>query len=78
VCVFLYSYYLFCVGSRTGGNLILSVQARMHETTLTSVTSSLVLDEIQRIDVNATVIPEHQVDHMIILSSKFRIVLFSF
>jgi hypothetical protein len=66
------------VGSRTGGNLILSVQARMHETTLTSVVSSLVLNEIQRIDVNATVVPEHQVDQMMILSWKFRIVLSSF
>ncbi len=57
-----YSYYLFCVGSRTGGNLVLSIQARMHETTLTAVTSSLVLDEIQRIDIDATVTPEHQVN----------------
>jgi hypothetical protein len=34
----------------------------MHETTLTAVTSSLVLDEIQRIDIDATVTPEHQVN----------------
>lgn len=56
------NYYLFCIGSRTSGNLMLSVQARMHETTLTAGTSSLVFNEIQRIDVNATVTPEHQVD----------------
>jgi hypothetical protein len=33
----------------------------MHETTLTATTSSLVLNEIQRIDVTATVVPEQQV-----------------
>jgi hypothetical protein len=33
----------------------------MHETTLTAGTSSLVLNEIQRIDINTTIIPEHQV-----------------
>ncbi len=60
--MFLYSYYLFCVGSRTGGNLMLSVQARMHETTLTAGTSSFVFNEIQLIDVNATITLEHQVD----------------
>lgn len=75
MCMFLYSYYLFCVGSRTGGGLHLSFGARMHETTLTAVPSSLVLNEIQRIDVNATVIPEHQVDQMILLYFKFTIVL---
>ena len=60
-CVFLSSYYLLCVGSRVGGNLILSVQARMHETTLTATTSSLVLNEIQSISVTATITAEEQV-----------------
>lgn len=45
----------------------------MHETTLTAVTSSLVLNEIQCIDVNAIVVPEHQVDQLIVLYSKFTI-----
>ena len=60
--LFLFSYYLFCVGSRSGGNLHLSIETRMHETTLTALTSSLVLNEIQRIDIDATVVPEHQVN----------------
>ncbi|CAF5195723.1 unnamed protein product, partial [Rotaria magnacalcarata] len=51
-------YYLLCVGSRIGGNLVLSVEARMHETTLTATTSSLVLNEIQSISVIATVVAE--------------------
>jgi hypothetical protein len=42
---------LFCVGSRSSGYLSLGVEARMHETTLTAGVSSLVLNEIQRIDV---------------------------
>lgn len=33
----------------------------MHETTLTEGTSSFVLDEIERIDINTTVVPEQQV-----------------
>ncbi|CAF4377340.1 unnamed protein product, partial [Rotaria magnacalcarata] len=53
-------YYLLCVGSRIGGNLVLSVEARMHETTLTATTSSLVLNEIQSISVIATVVAEEQ------------------
>jgi hypothetical protein len=54
------------VGSRTGGNLLLSIQARMQETTLTATTSSLVLNEIQRVDVNAIVTQEHQVDQLML------------
>ncbi|CAF3637436.1 unnamed protein product [Rotaria sp. Silwood1] len=54
------NYYLYCVGSRSSGYLRLGVQARMHETTLTATTSSLVLNEIQRIDVTATVTSEQQ------------------
>ncbi|CAF3402120.1 unnamed protein product [Rotaria sp. Silwood1] len=54
------NYYLFCVGSRSSGYLRLGVQARMHETQLTATTSSLVLNEIQRIDVNATVTSDQQ------------------
>ncbi|CAF3091006.1 unnamed protein product [Rotaria socialis] len=53
-------YYLLCVGSRLGGNLVLSVEARMHETTLTATTSRLVLNEIQSISVIATVVAEEQ------------------
>jgi len=34
----------------------------MHETTLTATTSSMVLNEIQRIDVNANVVSERQVE----------------
>ena len=49
------------IGSRSSGNLRLSVEARMHETTLTALTSSLVLNEIQRISVTATVTDEQQV-----------------
>ena len=66
--VFVYSYYLFCVGSRVGGNLVLSVQARMHETTLTAITSSWVLNEIQSISVTATIVPEEQVCILIIFA----------
>ncbi|CAF2963963.1 unnamed protein product [Rotaria sp. Silwood2] len=54
------NYYLYCVGSRSSGYLRLGVQARMHETKLTAKTSSLVLNEIQRIDVTATVTSEQQ------------------
>ncbi|CAF1415369.1 unnamed protein product [Rotaria magnacalcarata] len=54
------NYYLFSIGSRVGGNLMMSIQARMHETTLTAETSSLVTNEIQRIDINATVTDERQ------------------
>lgn len=39
----------------------MSIQARIHETTLTAETSSLVTNEIQRIDINATVTNERQV-----------------
>jgi hypothetical protein len=60
----LFSYYLFCVGSRRNGNLMLSVGMRMHQTTLTGTTSSMVLNEIQRIDVNANVTSEHQVNYL--------------
>lgn len=41
----------------------------MHETTLTATTSSLVLNEIQRIDVTASVTSEQQV-------KKTKILLF--
>ncbi|CAF1349598.1 unnamed protein product, partial [Rotaria sp. Silwood1] len=54
------NYYLLCLGSRIGGNLSISIQARMHETTLTAGTSSLVTNEIQRIDINTTVTNEKQ------------------
>ncbi len=57
-----FSYYLFAVGSRSGGLLQLSIQARLHETTLTAGVSSLVLNEIQRVDVTATVTAEQQVE----------------
>jgi len=59
---FLSSYYLFGVGSRVGGHLNLAIGTRMHETTLTATTSSMVLNEIQRIDVNANVVSERQVE----------------
>jgi hypothetical protein len=49
------------VGSRSSGYLQLGIQARMHETQLTAITSSLVLNEIQRIAVTATVVSEQQV-----------------
>jgi len=39
----------------------LNVQARMHETTLTADTSSSVLNEIQRININSTITLEQQV-----------------
>ncbi|CAF1377186.1 unnamed protein product, partial [Adineta steineri] len=55
------NYYIFCVASRTGGYLNVSIQGRMHETTLTATTSSMVLNEIQRIDVNANVVSERQI-----------------
>lgn len=54
------SYYLFCVGSRAS-LLRLGVQARLHQTTLTAGTSSLVQNEIQRVSVTATVVSEQQV-----------------
>jgi hypothetical protein len=47
----------------------------MHETTLTATTSSLVLNEIQRIDVTATVVPEQQVKRNIFV---FLEIYFSF
>ena len=56
-----FSYYLYCIGSRANGNLRVNVQARLHETKLTSGASSLVQNEIQRIDVVATVAAERQV-----------------
>ena len=56
-----FSYYIFCVGSRANGYLRLGIQARMHETTLTARMSSLILDEIQRIDINSAIVSEHQV-----------------
>lgn len=59
--MFSFSYYLFCIGSRSQGNLRLGIRARMHETTLTEGTSSFVLNEIERIDINTTVVPEQQV-----------------
>ncbi len=58
---FVFSYYLFAVGSRSNGYLKLGVQARMHETTLTAGVSSLVANEIQGIAVRATVVSEQQV-----------------
>ncbi|CAF3954248.1 unnamed protein product [Rotaria sp. Silwood2] len=54
------NYYLFCVGSRSNGFLRLGIQAQIYETTLTAGTSSFVLNEIQQIDINATIISEHQ------------------
>ncbi|CAF3431137.1 unnamed protein product [Rotaria sp. Silwood1] len=54
------NYYLFCVGSRTNGYLRLGIQARIYETTLTAGTSSFVLNEIQQIDINTTIISERQ------------------
>ncbi|CAF4343783.1 unnamed protein product, partial [Rotaria magnacalcarata] len=38
----------------------LGIQARMHETTLTATTSSLVFNEIQRIAIATIVTPEQQ------------------
>ncbi|CAF1494155.1 unnamed protein product, partial [Didymodactylos carnosus] len=55
------NYYFQAIGSRSGGGLQLSVQARMHETLLTGTTSSLVQNEIQNINVSASVTPAHQV-----------------
>ncbi|CAM4931088.1 unnamed protein product, partial [Rotaria socialis] len=54
------NYYIFCVGSRSNGYLRLGIQARMHETTLTATTSSLVFNEIQRIAIATIVTPEQQ------------------
>ncbi|CAM2722167.1 unnamed protein product [Rotaria socialis] len=54
------NYYLFGIGARIGGNLTMSIQARMYETILTAGISSLVTNEIQRIDINTTVINERQ------------------
>jgi hypothetical protein len=56
-----YSYYLFCVGSRSTGYLRLGVQARMHETKLTSGISNLVRNEIQRINITPSLLSEQQV-----------------
>lgn len=55
------SYYMFCVGSRSSGSLLLSVQARLHETNLVGGVSSWVKNEIQRITISTIVIPEEQV-----------------
>ncbi len=68
-----YSYYLFAVGSRSNGYLRLGIQARMHETTLTAITSSLVLNEIQRINVTANVVAEQQVKRkdLILIEKNF-------
>jgi len=74
--LFIFSYYIFCVGSRSGGYLRLGIQARMHETTLTATTSSLVLNEIQRIDVTATVVPEQQVKRNIFVFFRNMFFLF--
>ncbi|CAF1300760.1 unnamed protein product, partial [Adineta ricciae] len=54
------NYYLYCIASRVGGSLNLVIQGRMHETTLTATTSSMVINEIQRIDINANIQSEHQ------------------
>jgi len=54
------NYYLFCMGARVGGNLTLSIQTRMHQTTLSAGVSSLVLNEIQQIHINTTIINEKQ------------------
>ncbi|CAF3664415.1 unnamed protein product [Rotaria sordida] len=54
------NYYLFCVGSRVNGYLRLGIQARIYETTLTAETSSFVLNEIQQIDINSTIVSERQ------------------
>ena len=43
------------------GNLRVNAQARLHETKLTAGVSSLVQNEIQRIDVAANVVSERQV-----------------
>lgn len=51
------------MGARVGGNLTLSIQTRMHETTLTAGVSSLVLNEIQQIHINTTVTNEKQVSY---------------
>jgi len=48
----------------------------MHETTLTATTSSLVLNEIQRIDVTATVVPEEQVKRDIFVFIEIHFFLF--
>lgn len=56
------SYYVFCVGSRSAGLLRLGIQARLHETTLTAGVSNLVKNEIQRIDISGTIVPERQVN----------------
>jgi hypothetical protein len=42
----------------------------MHETTLTATTSTMVLNEIQRIDVNANVVSERQVEFIIYLIKR--------
>lgn len=55
------SYYLLAIGSRSSGSLRFGVRARMQETTLTGSVASSVLNEIQRIDVTATVQAEQQV-----------------
>lgn len=49
------------MGARVGGNLTLSIQTRMHQTTLSAGVSSLVLNEIQQIHINTTIINEKQV-----------------
>ncbi len=48
----------------------LAIGARMHETTLTATTSTMVLNEIQRIDVNANVVSERQVEFIIYLIKR--------
>jgi hypothetical protein len=50
--------------------LNLAIGARMHETTLTATTSTMVLNEIQRIDVNANVVSERQVEFIIYLIKR--------
>ena len=49
------------MGSSSSGYLRLGINARMHETNLVAGVSSLVQNEIQRIDVTATVVAEQQV-----------------
>lgn len=58
--IMFFSYYLLCLGTRVGGKLSLTIQARMHETTLTAGISTRVTNEIQRIDITSTVTDEKQ------------------
>lgn len=51
----------------------MSIQARMHETTLTAGTSSFVTNEIQRIDINTTVVNAQQV--FLLFKSRFTLIM---